>query len=79
MVTFRFRPPDCDDHDLDQLTRSVFDGIVDDGHAMLTTTVVKGQTVLRMCTINPRTTDDDLRSTIDMIARVGTERLRVEV
>ena len=45
---------------------------------MLTTTVINGQTVLRMCTINPRTTDDDLRSTIDMIARIGTERFRVE-
>jgi glutamate/tyrosine decarboxylase-like PLP-dependent enzyme len=78
VVTFRFRPPNCHDHDLNQLTRSVFDGIVDDGHAMLTTTVINGQTVLRMCTINPRTTDDDLRSTIDMIARVGAERFGVE-
>lgn len=78
VVTFRFRPPDYPEHDLDQLTRSVFDGIVEDGHAMLTTTVINGQTVLRMCTINPRTTDDDLRSTIQMIARVGAERFGVE-
>jgi glutamate/tyrosine decarboxylase-like PLP-dependent enzyme len=78
VVTFRFRPPGHHDHDLDQLTRRVFDGIVDDGHAMLTTTVINGQTVLRMCTINPRTTDDDLRSTIDMIARIGAERVAIE-
>ncbi len=78
VVTFRFRPPDYPEHDLDQLTRSVFDGIVEDGHAMLTTTVINGKTVLRMCTINPRTTDDDLRSTIQMIARVGAERFGVE-
>ena len=78
VVTFRFRPPDYPEHDLDQLTRSVFDGIVEDGHAMLTTTVINGQTVLRMCTINPRTTDDDLRSTIQMIARVAAERFGVE-
>ncbi len=42
---------------------------------MLTTTVINGQTVLRMCTINPRTTDDDIRGTIDMIARVGASSL----
>lgn len=75
VVTFRFRPPNCRDYDLNQLTRSVFEGIIADGHAMLTTTVINGQTVLRMCTINPRTTDDDIRSTIDMIARVGASSL----
>jgi glutamate/tyrosine decarboxylase-like PLP-dependent enzyme len=74
VVTFRYRPSGCSDADLDQLTRAIFDGIVADGHAMLTTTVINGKTVLRLCTINPRTTDDDIRSTIDMIARVGAER-----
>lgn len=73
VVTFRYRPRGGGDTDLNQLTRSVFDGIVADGHAMLTTTVIRGQTVLRLCTINPRTSEDDLRSTIDMIARIGTE------
>jgi len=29
--------------------------------------------VLRLCTINPRTTDEDIRSTIDMIAGIGAE------
>jgi glutamate/tyrosine decarboxylase-like PLP-dependent enzyme len=73
VVTFRYRPRDGGEHDLDQLTRRIFDGIVADGHAMLTTTVIKGQTVLRLCTINPRTTDEDIRSTIDMIGRIGAE------
>ena len=78
VVTFRFRPTDRNDYDLNRLTRSIFDGIVDDGHAMLTTTVINGQTVLRLCTINPRTTDADIRSTIDMIARIGTKSLMSE-
>lgn len=73
VVTFRYRPRDAGGHDLDQLTRRILDGIVADGHAMLTTTVIRGQTVLRLCTINPRTTDEDIRSTIDMIARIGAE------
>ena len=75
MVTFRFRPSDCHDHDLNQLTREIFDGIVTDGHALLTTTVINGQTVLRLCTINPRTSDADIDSTIDMIARIGANCL----
>jgi len=75
VVTFRFRPPDRDQRDLNQLTRTIFDGIVADGYALLTTTVINGQTVLRLCTINPRTTDDDLRSTIEMIARIGAESI----
>ncbi len=71
VVTFRFRPIDSQVPDLNQLTRLVFDGIVADGHALLTTTVINGQTVLRLCTINPRTSDADISSTIDMIARIG--------
>ena len=71
VVTFRFRPPIAHDHDMNQLTGSVFDGIVADGHALLTTTVINGQTVLRLCTINPRTSDADISSTIEMIARIG--------
>ena len=38
---------------------------------MLTTTVIEGQTVLRLCTINPRTREEDIRSTVEMIARIG--------
>jgi glutamate/tyrosine decarboxylase-like PLP-dependent enzyme len=71
VVTFRYRPPDTGEHELDRLTRALFDGIVADGHAMLTTTVIERQTVLRLCTINPRTSEEDIRSTVEMIARVG--------
>ncbi|MCC7497468.1 MAG: aminotransferase class V-fold PLP-dependent enzyme [Bryobacterales bacterium] len=43
-----------------------------DGYAMLTSTVLKGQTALRLCTINPRTTEADLDRTLarlDHLAR----------
>lgn len=51
-----------------QLVKAMYD----DGHAMLTSTVLRGQTVLRLCTINPRTTEADLDSTLarlDHLAR----------
>lgn len=73
VVTFQYKPPDSHGVDVNQLTRSIFDGIVEDGYAMLTTTVLNGQTVLRLCTINPRTSHDDILGTVEMIARVGAE------
>ena len=38
-----------------------------DGFALATSTVLKGRTVLRFCTINPRTTEDDVTRTLDWI------------
>jgi aromatic-L-amino-acid decarboxylase len=35
------------------------------GLALATSTVLKGRTVLRLCTINPRATEDDLTQTLD--------------
>lgn len=39
-----------------------------DGYADVTSTVVRGRPVLRLCTINPRTTTEDLRGTIERLA-----------
>jgi aromatic-L-amino-acid/L-tryptophan decarboxylase len=38
---------------------------------MLSTTRLKGETVLRMCTINPRTTDADVDETLARIERLA--------
>jgi aromatic-L-amino-acid decarboxylase len=37
------------------------------GFALATSTVLKGRKVLRFCTINPRTTEDDVTRTLDFI------------
>jgi aromatic-L-amino-acid decarboxylase len=42
-----------------------------DGFAAVSTTVLGGRTVLRLCTINPLTTDDDLAETL---ARLGARQ-----
>ncbi|HKP77101.1 MAG TPA: hypothetical protein VJT67_16335, partial [Longimicrobiaceae bacterium] len=44
------------------------------GFAMLSTTELGGRAVLRLCTINPRTTDEDVRETIRLMARIGRKR-----
>ena len=47
--------------------RAVVEPMVEDGFALVMSTVIKGQTVLRFCTINPRTTEDDIRLTIEKL------------
>jgi len=42
-----------------------------DGYAAITGTVVGGRSVLRLCTINPRTTVADLEGTVSLVARVA--------
>ena len=42
-----------------------------DGFAAVSSTVLSRRTVLRLCTINPATTDDDVRRTVALLADVG--------
>ena len=48
------------------------DAMLREGFALATSTVLKGRTVLRFCTINPRTTEDDIAQTLDHIERLRT-------
>lgn len=45
--------------------------IVADGFAAPSSTVLRGETVLRMCTINPRTTDEDLELSVRRMAELA--------
>ena len=45
--------------------------VVADGFTAPSSTVVKGRTVLRLCTINPRTTDEDIDRTVERIASLA--------
>jgi glutamate/tyrosine decarboxylase-like PLP-dependent enzyme len=42
--------------------------LTDSGFATVTSTMLKGRSALRLCTINPLTTEDDLRETLRRIA-----------
>lgn len=74
VLCFRFKPGD------DDLHGRLVDAMLEDGFALATSTVIAGRTVLRMCTINPRTTEEDIQLTlakIDDLARAllaDTER-----
>lgn len=62
IVAFRFGKND------DLQTRLV-DLMLRDGFAFLTSTTLKGITALRLCTINPRTTEQDIVQTIDRLEK----------
>jgi aromatic-L-amino-acid decarboxylase len=42
--------------------------LAQDGYAAVTSTKLRGRSVLRLCTINPRTTELDIASTLDRLA-----------
>jgi aromatic-L-amino-acid decarboxylase len=47
------------------------DAMLRDGFALATSTVLNGRTALRLCTINPRTTEDDIENTLDWLDAIA--------
>lgn len=64
IVVFRYAPAGLDGPAADALNRAVLQAMNDDGFAMLSSTVLRGRTVIRLCPINPRTTDADVEETL---------------
>jgi aromatic-L-amino-acid/L-tryptophan decarboxylase len=52
---------------IDALNRAIAARMQAEGFALVLSTELRGQTVLRLCTINPRTTEDDISKTIDAL------------
>jgi aromatic-L-amino-acid decarboxylase len=73
VVTFRCVPEGMAPGQVDQLNRELVDAVIADGFAMVSSTVLRGQTVLRLCTINPRTTEEDLLATIGRLDRLAAQ------
>lgn len=75
IVVFRYVAGDVAEEDLDEVNRRLAHRAAEDGRCVATTTVLNGRTVLRMCTINPRTTDEDIRCSIETLAEYGEVEL----
>jgi glutamate/tyrosine decarboxylase-like PLP-dependent enzyme len=69
-VCFRFGNDDA-------LQTELVDLMMHDGYALLTSTTLKGATALRLCTINPRTTEDDIVQTVTRLDRFARKRSEV--
>ena len=66
IVTFRLEGAD------DEAQLRLVDALRVDGFALLTSTTVLGRTALRFCTINPRTTEQDILQTIERLESLAS-------
>ena len=57
--------------DLNQLTRAIIAEIQAEGRVFIASTVLNGQTVIRACIVNFRTTEADLDILLDEVERAG--------
>lgn len=73
VVTFRCVPEGLAAGQINRLNRDLVDAMIADGLAMISTTVLQGQTVVRLCTINPRTADEDVLATIGRLDRLAEQ------
>lgn len=67
VVSFRYAPVGLSVTEQDALNLEIVEQMSADGFAMLSTTVLRGQTVIRLCPINPRTTEADVRATLQRL------------
>jgi glutamate/tyrosine decarboxylase-like PLP-dependent enzyme len=75
IVNFRYRPSGSSlpDEEIDRLNRRIVNRLVGDGSFLLAPTILKGRTAMRVCIVNFRTTEEDLKFLLDEAARVGRE------
>jgi len=78
IVAFRFAPTGVPESELDRLNQRLVNALREDGFAFASSTILRGQTVLRMCTINPRTTEADIRAALTRWLALGRQQLTQE-
>ena len=73
IINFRYNPIDraFSEKELDALNQNVSEAVVASKEALLVTTVLQNQIVLRMCLINPRTTLEDVRDTLAQCTKIA--------
>ena len=71
ILNFRYAPKGCTPKQIDAWNHAIARQITESGFAMVYTTQLRGQTVLRLCTINPRTTEEDIRQTLERLAELA--------
>jgi len=77
IINFRYNPirQNFSEKRLDQLNQEISKRVVESKEALLVTTILNRQIVLRMCLINPRTTLNDIRETLKMCCAFAEEIL----
>ena len=71
ILSFRYAPPGIAPGDQDRITLEASRRLHASGKAMVSTTTLKGRSVIRMCPINPSTTRDGIDRTIDQLEDIA--------
>lgn len=69
IVAFRFAPSPLSPEAADSLNRALVDAMLEEGYALVSSTVLKGRVALRMCTLSPRATEADVAETLARLNR----------
>ena len=72
-LRFRYIPVGKSSTHVDIINQQLVDAMIADGFAMVSSTTLRGHTVLRLCTINPRTRESDLRETLQRLEDYGNK------
>lgn len=67
VLAFRYAPAHLSEQERSRINTHLTTRMNDDGFAMLSTSVLRGATIIRLCPINPRTTRDDIRQTLEKL------------
>jgi glutamate/tyrosine decarboxylase-like PLP-dependent enzyme len=73
IVNFRYRVPGAPPERVDAVNRQIVNRLVGSGSFFLAPTILKGQASLRVCIVNFRTREEDLRFLVDETCRIGAE------
>ena len=75
MINFRYNPIDknLSEKELDAINQKISQNVTNSGEAVLVTTILQNQVVLRMCLINPRTSLQDVKDTLNLCTTYAQE------
>lgn len=75
IINFRYNPlkENLPEKKIDLINQKIATKMMASGEALLVTTILLGQVVLRMCLINPRTTLEDVKSTLTLCEKFASE------
>ncbi|MGB1269641.1 MAG: pyridoxal phosphate-dependent decarboxylase family protein [Flavobacteriaceae bacterium] len=78
VINFRYHPINSEftEIELDALNQYISSEIVKSKEALLVTTLLQNQVVLRMCLINPRTSFQDVNETLEHCERIANDYLK---
>jgi aromatic-L-amino-acid/L-tryptophan decarboxylase len=73
IATFRYAPPGVPGGELDRLNEELLGRLESGGEVFLSNAILDGRFFLRLCIVNFRTTEADIRALPEIVKRVGAE------